>query len=123
MKHNYKDIVILYRMNKQFYPFKTIFFKRGIPHKIFNAKSIFESKIIKTIYYYLRYIDDQSSDYFLSKIINFPKRNIGKASVDKLLSMSKSKGINCWKIINNCDNSEIVKEYNNNVFNIFLKNK
>ena len=98
-------------MNKQFYPFKTIFFKRGIPHKIFNAKSIFESKIIKTIYYYLRYIDDQSSDYFLSKIINFPKRNIGKASVDKLLSMSKSKGINCWKIINNCDNSEIVKEY------------
>ena len=25
--------------------------------------------------------------------------------------MSKSKGINCWKIINNCDNSEIVKEY------------
>ena len=110
-KCNYKDIVILYRMNKQFYPFKTIFFKRGIPHKIFNAKSIFESKIIKTIYYYLRYIDDQSSDYFLSKIINFPKRNIGKASVDKLLSMSKSKGINCWKIINNCDNSEIVKEY------------
>ena len=25
--------------------------------------------------------------------------------------MSKLKGINCWDIINNCDNSEKIKEY------------
>ena len=110
-KCNYRDIVILYRVNKQFGPFKTIFFKRGIPHKIYNGKSIFESKIIKTIYYYLRYIDDQSSNYFLSKIINFPKRNIGNATFKKLLTMAKSKGVSCWEIINNCDNSEKAKEY------------
>jgi len=110
-KCNYRDIVILYRVNKQFGPFKTIFFKRGIPHKIYNAKNIFESKLIKTIYYYLRYIDDQSSDYFLSKIINFPKRYIGNKTLIKLLSLSKSKGISCWDIINNCDNPEKIKEY------------
>ena len=110
-KCNYKDIAILYRINKQFGPFKTIFFKRGIPHKIYNGKSIFESKIIKIIYYYLKYLDDQSSDYCLSKIINFPKRNIGKATVNKLISMSKLKGITCWDIINNCDNEEKIKEY------------
>ena len=68
-------------MNLQFYPFKTIFFKKGIPHKITNGKSIFESKIIKIIYYYLQYIDDQNLDFCLPKILNFPKRNIGKETV------------------------------------------
>ena len=60
---NYSDIVILYRKNIQHIPFKNIFFKRGIPHKIYNANTIFESKIIKVIYYYLQYIDDQSLDF------------------------------------------------------------
>ena len=111
-KCNYKDIAILYRMNLQFYPFKTIFFKKGIPHKITNGKSIFESKIIKIIYYYLQYIDDQNLDFCLPKILNFPKRNIGKETVKKLMNLSKVQGINCWEIINNCDNEEKIKEYN-----------
>ena len=98
-------------MNKQYGPFKNIFFKSGIPHKICNAKSLFESKIIKILYYYLKYIDDQSSEHFLSQIINFPKRNIGKATVNQLISLSKLKEISCWDIINNCDNEQKVKEY------------
>ena len=110
-KCNYKDIAILYRMNLQFYPFKNIFFKKGIPHKISNGKSIFESKIIKIIYYYLQYIDDQNLDFCLPKILNFPKRNIGKETVKKLMRMTKSLRINCWEIISNCDNEEKVKKY------------
>ncbi len=110
-KCNYKDIVILYRINKQHGPFKTTFFKNNIPHKIYNSKSIFESKIVKIIYYYLRYIDDQTSDYSLEKIINFPKRNIGKATVNKLFLIAQSKRISCWEIINNCDNDDKIKEF------------
>ena len=110
-KCNYKDIVILYRINKQHGPFKTTFFKNNIPHKIYNSKSIFESIIVKIIYYYLRYIDDQTSDYSLEKIINFPKRNIGKATVNKLFLIAKSKRISCWEIINNCDNDDKIKEF------------
>ena len=110
-KCNYRDIVILYRINKQHGPFKTTFFKNNIPHKIYNSKSIFESKIVKIIYYYLRYIDDQTSDYSLEKIINFPKRNIGKATVNKLFLIAKSKRISCWEIINNCDNDDKIKEF------------
>ena len=110
-KCNYKDIVILYIINKQHGPFKTTFFKNNIPHKIYNSKSIFESKIVKIIYYYLRYIYDQTSDYSLEKIINFPKRNIGKATVNKLFLIAKSKRISCWGIINNCDNDDKIKEF------------
>ena len=108
---NYSDIVILYRKNIQHIPFKNIFFKRGIPHKIYNANTIFESKIIKVIYYYLQYIDDQSLDFCLNKIINFPKRNIGIATINKLFSLAKSNGITCWDIINNCDDEIKIKKY------------
>ena len=110
-KCKYKDIAVLYRMNLQFYPFKLIFFKKGIPHKISNGKSIFESKIIKIIYYYLQYLEDQNLDFCLPKIINFPKRNIGKETVKKLMELSRSLNVNCWEIINNCDNEEKIKEY------------
>ena len=111
-KCDYGDIAILYRVNLQYIPFKSVFFKRGIPHKISNANTVFDSKYIKIIYYYLQFIDDQNLDFCLHKIINFPKRNIGKSTINKLFSLAKSKGVGCWDIINNCNNEEIVKKYN-----------
>ena len=111
-KCDYGDIAILYRVNLQYIPFKSVFFKRGIPHKISNASTVFDSKYIKIIYYYLQFIDDQSMDFCLKKIINFPKRNIGKSTINKLFSLAKSKGIGCWEIINNCNNEEMVRKYN-----------
>ena len=110
-KCNYNDIAILYRINSQHIPFKQAFFKMNIPHKISNANTIFDSKYIKLIYYYLRFIDDQTLDFCVPKIINFPKRNIGKKTVDKLISLAKTNGINCWEIINNCENKETIKKY------------
>jgi DNA helicase-2/ATP-dependent DNA helicase PcrA len=49
-KCNYNDIAVLYRMNLQHSPFKKVFFIMGIPHKISNANTIFDSKYIKIIY-------------------------------------------------------------------------
>ena len=110
-KCNYNDIAVLYRINLQHQPFKKVFFIMGIPHKISNANTIFDSKYIKIIYYYLQFIDDQTLDFCLSKIINFPKRNIGKATVDKLYSLAKLNGVTCWEIISNCDNKEKIEKY------------
>ncbi len=110
-KCNYSNIAILYKMNVQYIPFKNSFFRFGIPHKIHNANTIFDSKIIKTIYYYLQFIDDQSLDFCLKKIINFPKRNIGGTTVGKLFTLAKLKGVNCWEIINNYNNEEKVNKY------------
>ena len=50
-------------------------------------------------------------DFCLNKIINFPKRNIGIATINKLFSLAKSNGITCWDIINNCDDEIKIKKY------------
>jgi DNA helicase-2/ATP-dependent DNA helicase PcrA len=50
-------------------------------------------------------------DFCLPKIINFPKRNIGKETVKKLMALSKKLDVNCWEIINNCDNENKINEY------------
>ena len=110
-KCNYNDIALLYRMNLQHIPFKQVFFKMGIPHKISNANTIFDSKYIKIIYYYLQFIEDQTLDFCLPKIINFPKRGIGKSTIDKLFTLAKLNGVSCWEIINNCDNKEKINKY------------
>ena len=113
-KCEYKDIALLYRMNMQYYPFKVMFFQKNIPHKISSGIGIFDSKIIKIIYYYLKFIDDPYVDFCLDKIINFPKRNIGKVSLNKLFAISKLKKIKCWDIISSCDDIEKSKEYDIN---------
>ena len=110
-KCDYKDIALLYRINLQHIPFKKVFFKMDIPHKISNANTIFDSKYIKIIYYYLQFIDDQTLDFCLPKIINFPKRGIGKSTINKLFSLAKLNEVSCWEIINNCDNKEKIVKY------------
>ena len=43
--------------------------------------------------------------------VNFPKRNIGIATINKLFSLAKSNGITCWDIINNCDDEIKIKKF------------
>jgi len=110
-KCDYKDIAVLYRMNIQSYIFQKIFFKRNIPHIFCNRITFYETKIIKTIFSYLKYIINPKLDFCLKRIINFPPRNIGKKTQNKLLCLANKKKVNCWEIINNCDNKEKIEEY------------
>ena len=110
-KCNYSDFAILFRMNIQSFHIQKIFFKRNIPHKLCNRIGFFETKIIQNIFAYLKFIINPNLEFCLKKIINYPPRNIGEITQKKLFSLAKSKNINCWEIINNCNNEEKIKEY------------
>ena len=110
-KCKFKDIAILYRLNNQCYLFQKMFLKKNIPYNINNRIGFYETKIIKHIYAYLKFVTEPNSDYYLKKIINYPKRNINENYQEHLFSLSKSRNTSGWEIIKSCDNLKKMKEY------------
>ena len=84
------DFVILYRMNSQSRAIEDIFRRENIPYKIIGGLKFYERKEIKDIISYLRLIQNTSDNLSLQRIINEPKRGIGKTSLEKIESIAST---------------------------------
>ena len=97
--YKYSDFAILYRMNTQSRAIEDIFRRENIPYKIIGGLKFYERKEIKDIIAYLRLIQNTSDNLSLKRIINEPKRGIGKTSLDSIEELANNEGISMYKII------------------------
>ncbi|MFT7823567.1 MAG: UvrD-helicase domain-containing protein [Sulfurimonas sp.] len=79
-----EEIAVLYRINALSRSLEEGFTKEGINFKIIGGMRFYERAEIKDIISYLRVISNPHDDFSLFRIINKPKRGIGKASIEKL---------------------------------------
>ena len=86
----YSDFAILYRMNAQSRSIEEILVREGIPYRIIGGHKFYERKEIKDIISYLRLIQNTSDNLSLQRIINEPKRGIGKTSLEKIESIAST---------------------------------
>jgi len=82
---NQNDIAVLYRVNFQSRIFEEHMLRYGIPYQVLGVK-FFDRKEIKDTLSYLRASLNPDSLTDIKRIINEPKRGIGKTSVDKFLA-------------------------------------
>ena len=101
--YKYSDFAILYRMNTQSRAIEEILRRESIPYKIIGGLKFYERKEIKDIISYLRLIQNPSDNLSLKRIINEPKRGIGKTSLDKIEELSNNTGISMYEIIKNAE--------------------
>ena len=101
--YKYSDFAILYRMNTQSRAIEEILRRESIPYKIIGGLKFYERKEIKDIISYLRLIQNPFDNLSLKRIINEPKRGIGKTSLDKIEQMSDEIGISMYEIIKDSD--------------------
>lgn len=101
--YKYSDFAILYRMNTQSRAIEEILRRESIPYKIIGGLKFYERKEIKDIISYLRLIQNPSDNLSLKRIINEPKRGIGKTSLDKIEELSNNTGIPMYEIIKNAE--------------------
>ncbi len=101
--YKYSDFAILYRMNTQSRAIEEILRRESIPYKIIGGLKFYERKEIKDIISYLRLIQNPSDNLSLKRIINEPKRGIGKTSLDKIEELSVNSGIPMYEIIKNAE--------------------
>lgn len=101
--YKYSDFAILYRMNTQSRAIEEILRRESIPYKIIGGLKFYERKEIKDIISYLRLIQNPSDNLSLKRIINDPKRGIGKTSLDKIEELSINSGVPMYEIIKNAE--------------------
>ena len=100
---NYSDFAVLYRMNTQSRAIEQILSREGIPYKVVGGLKFFERKEIKDIISYLRLIQNPMDNLSLIRIINEPKRGIGKTSLDKIQDLAIENETSMYEVIKNAD--------------------
>lgn len=112
-KFNYSDFTVLYRMNAQSRSIEEILNREGIPYKIIGGLKFYERKEIKDTIAYLRLIHNQNDNMSLRRIINEPKRGIGKTSLDKVQELSEQIEKPMYEIIKNASQYGLNRVYLN----------
>ncbi|KUO58374.1 MAG: ATP-dependent DNA helicase PcrA, partial [Gracilibacter sp. BRH_c7a] len=90
---SYSDFAILYRTNAQSRVLEEHFMKEGIPYRIYSGTKFYERMEIKDIIAYLRLINNPADTFSFSRIVNVPKRGIGKGTLDKILEYAQEQGM------------------------------
>ena len=101
--YKYSDFAILYRMNTQSRAIEDILRRENIPYKIVGGLKFYERKEIKDIIAYLRLIQNSADNLSLKRIINEPKRGIGKTSLEKIEALAEQNGISMYEVIKHSD--------------------
>ena len=111
--YKYSDFAILYRINTQSRAIEDILRRENIPYKIIGGLKFYERKEIKDIIAYLRLIQNSNDNLSLKRIINEPKRGIGKTSLDKVEQVAEANGISMYEIIKNAEQYGLNRVYLN----------
>lgn len=95
----WEEFAVLYRTNAQSRIFEETFRKKNIPYKIYGGLSFYERKEIKDILAYLRMVINPSDEEALRRTINYPKRGIGKTTVERISEAVAVKEVTAWEKI------------------------
>lgn len=96
---NYDDFGVLIRANTQSRAIEEAFLENNIPYTMSGGTSFFERKEIKDIISYLRVIANHDDDINLLRIINTPRRGIGRVTIEAISEVAKRMDISLWEAI------------------------
>ena len=111
--YKYSDFAVLYRMNTQSRAIEDIFRRENIPYRIVGGLKFYERKEIKDIIAYLRLIQNGSDNLSLKRIINEPKRGIGKTSLENVEQLAEQNGVSMYEVIKNAEQYGLNRVYLN----------
>ncbi|MBW2520215.1 MAG: UvrD-helicase domain-containing protein [Deltaproteobacteria bacterium] len=95
----YKDHAILMRTNAQTLVFEQELRLAGIPYVLIGGQQFFDRKEVKDAIAYLRFIVNPFDEVNLLRILNYPRRGIGRTTADLLIRDSVKTGEPLWKIL------------------------
>ncbi len=94
------EIAILYRTNGQSRIFEEYLRRYNLAYRVYGGLSFYQRKEIKDLIAYLRITINHNDEEALKRVINYPKRGLGKASIDKITLHAASADISSWEALN-----------------------
>jgi len=98
-KRNYGDFGVLIRANTLSRHIEEAFLQCDIPYTMSGGTSFFQRKEIKDIISYLRVCSNHDDDINLLRIINTPRRGIGRKIIESLNDVANEKQCSLWDAI------------------------
>ena len=84
-----KEIALLFRVAAHTRSFEDRLITLGLPYKIIGGLRFYERKEIRDVISYLRLINNPNDDLAFQRIINIPKRGIGKITLSKINTLAR----------------------------------
>ena len=97
--YDFEDMAILYRTNAQSRIFEETLMREGINYHVVGGLKFYDRKEIKDLIAYLKIIINSNDNISLKRIINYPKRGIGDATVNKLEVAANADGISVYELL------------------------
>ncbi|SFV51087.1 ATP-dependent DNA helicase UvrD/PcrA/Rep, epsilon proteobacterial type 2 [hydrothermal vent metagenome] len=120
-----KEIAILYRVNVLSRSIEEGLNRAGINYRLVGGLRFYDRAEIKDLISYIRVITNPHDDFSLKRVINKPKRGLGKASIDKIELAANAYGSSIFQYIKDVDVKELealVKKKNTLTLKTFMKN-
>ncbi len=120
-----KEIAILYRVNVLSRSIEEGLNRFGINYKLVGGLRFYDRAEIKDLISYIRVITNKHDDFSFKRIVNKPKRGLGKASLDKIELAAHEKGTSIFEYIDNVSVEELealVRKKNAATLKEFIKN-
>ncbi len=90
---HYHDFAILLRTNALSRSIEEELMSRRLPYRMTGGTSFFERAEIKDMISYMRFISNPDDDIHLLRILNTPRRGIGKRSLEQITELADSQSI------------------------------
>ena len=98
-KMAYKSHAILMRTNAQTMVFEQELRFAEIPYVLIGGQQFFDRKEVKDAIAYLRFMVNPYDEVNLLRILNYPRRGIGRTTADLLIRTSVSSKDSLWQVI------------------------
>jgi DNA helicase-2/ATP-dependent DNA helicase PcrA len=98
-KYGYKNIAIFYRVNMQSRAIEEALKSERIAYKVVGGTGFYEKKEIKDTLAYMRLCVNPHDNISLRRVINYPSRGIGAATLNKIESEAKKSNKSLYETI------------------------
>ena len=94
-----EDFAILYRTNGQSRIFEEALRRQNIKYRVYGGLSFYQRKEVKDLIAYIRLTVNDKDDEALKRIINYPRRGIGKTTLDQLSQLAEDNDLSLWDVL------------------------
>jgi len=97
------DMAVLYRTNAQSRAMEESLVRWGIPYLVVGGLRFYDRREIKDILAYLRLLVNPADTVSLLRVLNVPRRGIGKTTIERLTDAAGQLGLPLWEVVSDAE--------------------
>ncbi|MGN0072495.1 MAG: ATP-dependent helicase [Coriobacteriales bacterium] len=94
---SYNDIALFYRTNAQSRTLEDMLLRAGVPYQIVGGTRFFDRMEIRDCMAYLKLTVNPADDVSALRVVNTPRRGIGKTTVERIQGTARVRGISFFE--------------------------